>query len=46
MSRIAVVGSSILDVAVVTPRFPRPGETVRPDALGLYPGGGSGSYAL
>jgi len=46
LSRIAVVGSSILDVAVVTPRFPRPGETVRPDALGLYPGCGSGSYAL
>ncbi|MCX7021214.1 MAG: PfkB family carbohydrate kinase [bacterium] len=46
MSRVAVVGSSILDVAVVTPRFPRPGETVRPDALGLYPGGKGFNQAL
>jgi len=46
LSRVAVVGSSILDVAVVTPRFPRPGETVRPDALGLYPGGKGFNQAL
>jgi ribokinase len=46
VSRVAVVGSSILDVAVVTPRFPRPGETVRPDALGLYPGGKGFNQAL
>ncbi len=46
MSRIAVVGSSIMDVAVVTPRFPRPGETVRPDSLGLYPGGKGFNQAL
>lgn len=46
MSRVAVIGSSILDVAVVTPRFPRPGETVRPDALGLYPGGKGFNQAL
>lgn len=46
MSRVAVVGSSILDVAVVTPRFPRPGETVRPDTLGLYPGGKGFNQAL
>jgi ribokinase len=46
VSRVAVVGSSILDVAVVTPCFPRPGETVRPDALGLYPGGKGFNQAL
>jgi ribokinase len=46
LSLIAVVGSSILDVAVVTPRFPRPGETVRPDSLGLYPGGKGFNQAL
>jgi ribokinase len=46
LSCVAVVGSSILDVAVVTPRFPRPGETVRPDALGLYPGGKGFNQAL
>jgi ribokinase len=44
--RIVVVGSLNADLIVRTPRFPRPGETLRGGDLAVMPGGKSANQAV
>lgn len=46
MARVIVVGSYNTDLAVGTPRFPRPGETVLGGDLRLGPGGKGSNQAI
>ena len=43
--KIVVVGSFIVDLAAVTPAFPRDGETIVGDRLKLGPGGKGSNQA-
>ncbi len=45
-TRVAVVGSLVVDVAVLTPRFPRRGETLLADRLQVGPGGKGANAAV
>ena len=46
MSRIAVVGSIITDLAVLTPRLPERGENIRAHRLQIGPGGKGANAAV
>lgn len=43
---ILVVGSANMDMVVVTPRFPQPGETVFGNQFGMFPGGKGANQAV
>jgi len=46
MKRICVIGSINMDLVTVTPRFPRPGETLTGDSFGTFPGGKGANQAV
>ncbi|WP_455381453.1 PfkB family carbohydrate kinase, partial [Salinispira pacifica] len=46
MKRICVIGSINMDLVTVTPRFPKPGETLTGDSFGTFPGGKGANQAV
>jgi ribokinase len=46
LGNVIVLGSIVMDVTAVAPRFPAPGETLIGDSVGLYPGGKGANQAV